>query len=282
MFYANTFAINITERVVVKMPTAYSPTSYYTYDISDGVRSDQISDSYYNDQYMDWLLYMSNQIIDPYYEWYLPPNKFHDFLVAKYKTNIYNLQNKISYFRNNWYISDNITVSDYNALPSNHHRYWQPIYNNDTGQIIRYTRANIDWKINTNSLVKISCDGSNFTNNEVVYVNFDGTHSGRGQVAFANSTSIQIQHVSGTLYSNNTVVISGSSYVYGTESQTNVAFTSTACLANTIPVGEEIYWDPVTIYDDESEKNEKNRTIKVIDNGISMAISDQLSTLLVP
>jgi Base plate wedge protein 53 len=277
VLYGNNFAINITERAALKAPAPNTPYAYYSYDISNGLRADQISDEYYNDQYMDWLLYLANGTIDPYYQWYLTAETFNSFLIAKYNTPIINLQNKVAYYRNNWYVGDIISVSDYAALPSNHHRYWQPQYNQDTGQVIAYVRLPVDWQINTNAVVSVSCVGTSFTNNEVVYLNFDSTHVGRGQVSFANSTSLIIQHVSGSLYS----TITGSSYIYGSESGSNVVFTATTSLANNIVTGEEIYWDPVSMYDVENEKNEKNKTIRIIDNGLSMSISKQLSDLLV-
>ena len=278
--YGNTYAIDLTERAVIVSSVPSSPFAYYSYDISNGQRADEIADSYYNDQYMDWLLYLSNQIIDPYYQWYLPNDKFNTFLNAKYKTTLADLQNKISFYRNNWYNSDEISVSEYDALPSNQHRYYQPSRNIDTGVILKYVRTRADWTINTNALIGVTCAANSFVKNEVVYINFDGTHIGRGQVSFSNNTNLVLQHVSGTLYANAEVLITGNSYVYGTESTANVAFTATTSISNNIVTGEEIYWDPVSIYDYENEKNEQRRTIKVLDNGIGGAVSSRLTEVL--
>ena len=280
VLYGNTYAVDITERVAVMPSASQVPYAYYKYDISAGQRADQISDSYYNDQFMDWLLYLSNEVIDPYYDWYMTNDKFNDYLTKKYGTTLSNLQDKVYLYRNNWYNGDGLSVSGYNALPNSQHRYWQPIYNIDTSEIVRYARLPADWTINTNSLVKIDCDGTDFVNNEIVNLRFDVSHTGTGQVTFANSTSIRIQHVSGTLYANASVTISGSSYVYGRESGANVAFTATTSLANNIVSGEEIYWDPISIYDYESEKNESKKSIRILDNGISMDVSKQITDLL--
>lgn len=278
--YGNSYALDITERVAIVPSEVQIPYAYYKYDISFGQRADQISDSYYNDQYMDWLLYLSNGVIDPYYDWYMTNDKFNDFLIKKYGTSISNLQDKVYTYRNNWYNGDDISVSGYSALPNTHHRYWQPIYNNNTGEIVRYTRTQADWSINTNSLVEVECVGNNFVNNEIVNLRFDVSHSGTGQVTFANSSTIRIQHVSGTLYANDTVTITGSSYVYGRESFTNVAFTATTSIANNIPSSEEVYWDSISIYDYENEKNESKKTIQVLDNGLSLTVSKQITDLL--
>ena len=278
--YANTIAVNLTERAAVTSSVPTNPFVYYSYDISNGQRADEIADDYYNDQFMDWLLYLSNGIIDPYYQWYLTDDKFNTYLQAKYKTTVSNLQNKISFYRNNWYNGNRIDVSEYNALPSNHHRYYQPLRNNDTSEILGYARTPADWTINTNALVSVSCAANTFTNNEVVYVHFDNSNIGRGQVSFANNTTLVLQHVSGTLYTNSSVSITGNSYVFGTEGGSNVAFTATSSVANTITLGEEIYWEPVTIYDVENEKNESRKSIKVLDNGISGALSSRLTELM--
>jgi len=278
--YGNTFAIDLTERAVLTSAVPSNPFVYYSYDVSQGERPDEIADSYYNDQFMDWILYLSNGIIDPYYQWYLTNDKFNTFLQAKYNTALSNLQNKVAFYRNNWYNGYDVSISDYNALPSNQHRYYQPYRNIDTGEILRYTRTRADWTINTNGLLSVNCAANTFTKNEVVYINFDGTHIGRGQVSYSNNTNLVLQHISGTLYTNASVSITGSSYVYGTESRSNVAFTSTTSLANNIVAGEEIYWDPVSIYDYENENNEQKKTIRVLDNGMSGSISSRLTELM--
>lgn len=278
--YANTYAVDLTARSVVTSTISTNPFAYYSYDISQGTRADEIADTYYNDQYMDWLLYLSNGIIDPYYQWYLPNDKFNTYLISKYGTTISNIQNKVTFYRNNWYDDGRLSVSAYNALPSNHHRYYQPIRNTDTSEILAYVRTRADWTINTNAIVSVECEANTFTNDEIVYIHFDSSHIGRGQVSYANNTNLILQHVSGTLYTNASVTITGNSYVYGTESTSNIALTATTSLANNIVSGEEIYWDPVTIYDYENEKNESRKTIKVIDSGLSGALSSRLTQLM--
>jgi hypothetical protein len=56
-------------------------------------RADQLSFRYYDDQYKSWILYLSNKIVDPYYEWYMHENEFVDFITKKYGS-YYDAQNK--------------------------------------------------------------------------------------------------------------------------------------------------------------------------------------------
>ena len=45
-----------------------------------------IRDRYYDDPQLVWLIFLANNILDPYYDWPLPQNQFGDFLISKYGT----------------------------------------------------------------------------------------------------------------------------------------------------------------------------------------------------
>jgi len=281
--YANNLVVNITERAVVTNDAFKNPYLFYPYDIEQGERPDLIADRYYNDQYMSWILYLGNKITDPYYDWYLTEEDFNNFLMAKYNTEVYVLQDKIQFYRNNWYENEGqISVEDYDALANTQHRYWEPVYT--TSQIPDgYARVKQDWTINTNSVRQYTANNSDFSvliNNEIVDIHFDSEHSGKGQVVVANSSSVTLQHISGTSLANSTVVISGSSYLQGRESNTALAFGTAIDIADNIAIDEVIYWSPVSIYDFEREQNEQKRTINVLDTNYSMQISNQLTKLL--
>lgn len=47
-------------------------------------RADYVSDALYNRPEFDYILYMVNDIIDPYYEWYLSQNQLDSFIDNKY------------------------------------------------------------------------------------------------------------------------------------------------------------------------------------------------------
>ena len=129
-------------------------------------------------------------------------------------------------------------------------------------------------------MVTYTCNAASFANNELVNIRFDVSHTGVGQVAFANSTSLVLQHVSGTITPNTSVVISGNSYVYGLESGTNSTFTSANLIVNNIPAGEDTYWEAITIYESESEKNEIYKSIKLLSKSYSLQAANELENLL--
>jgi len=368
--YNNYTAIDITERAVVTNDFFKNPYMFYPYDISEGERADQLSDRYYDDQYMTWMIYLGNKITDPYYQWYLSDADLNSYLVKKYNTNISTLQDKVQFYRNNWYEeNEQISVSEYNLLANTVHKYWQPFYNN-TNKIAGYQRVQKDWVINTNSIRQYTpslfnysapsngsghydvntnsltvgipnpswvtaiqndfnactitfangytvsptnmtgpahstniytftgewaansnafpillsstygVDISGFEKGEIVDIHFDTTHSGQGEVIFANTNTLNLKNISGTSLPNNTVTIGQSSYLRGRNSNTTASIATASNIVDNIPLDEGIYWSPVSVYDYEKENNEKNRSINVIDNTYSMKISNQLSRLL--
>lgn len=306
--YDNHVAVNITERVVIRDFPAKNAYLYYPYDLQNDERPDQLADRFLNDQYMSWIIYMSNGVTDPYYDWFIRDDAFNSYLLKKYG-NLDKITAKIAYYRNNWYNDQSqITIGEFNSLPDipkydafgnlyfdTAKRYYEVVLTGST--ITGYKRKRADEIISTNKIVRYDITGtSEFANNEIVniqlgYANtstntFVSTVSGTAQILNSNSTTVTIHHTSGYVdsvlaeYNFSTT----QSYIYGTESESNCAIASFTSLANNIVASEQIYWSPVTIYEDEFEKNAKNRTIRLIDpnraEAIAQQASDTLSSLL--
>lgn len=281
--YANTVAVNLTQRSVVLNSVYSSPNLYYLYNIKPYERPDTIADEYYQDQYMSWILYLTNKMVDPYYDWNLDQDTFDAFIVKKYGS-YENASSKIKYFRNNWYTQpEQISVSQYTNIVSANGslaRYYNPTYLDDTKNTIPngYIRKREDWEYNTNRVVSYAvANGSAFVSDEIVNVTFSANSTGRGQVSFSNSSTVVLQHLFDST-SNGT--ITANSYLYGRESKANTVFTSVTSLANNIPSSESSYWDPVTYFQYELEINEKNKSIQVLDKRYSTKISKELKRLM--
>jgi hypothetical protein len=308
--YSNNEVVDITKRVTLLDRVSENPYVFYPYEISSDERADQFSWRYYEDQYRSWILYLSNKIVDPYYDWYLTNQQFTDFITKKYGS-IPDSQQKIKFFRNNWEKNknENIKFNEYNSLTVAQQYYWEPIYQG--ANIYGYKRKENDWKKDTNKIVRYSVSATDFQlksflNDEIVNIVFDNYNSGNGQFVLSNTINamvnsylqtntnlnfVYLKHMRGQYETNNTsgIVVTGNSYIYGTESQVNVAIsivenesTNDAVLvvANNIPADEEIYWEGVTYYDFENEKNEYNKTIRVMDKTLSDTAVDNLINLM--
>jgi len=279
--YANTIVRNITQRTAFLNTVYNNPVLYYPYDIQQGERPDMIADRYYGDQYMAWIFYLSNKVIDPYYDWYVDQTTFESFIVKKYGS-LANAMTKIKYYRNNWYSdpAPTITAAIFESLDPALRKFYEPVPINDVvvNNPREYTRKREDWVIRTNAVARYAtANGAGFTSSEVVDVVFGPSSQGTGQVAFANTTTVVLENLSGVV---TTGTITGSSFMKGRESLTNTAFTSAVSVANNIPTAEAGYWSPVTLHDYETEVNERNKSILVLKSQFSSGIAKELKNLL--
>jgi hypothetical protein len=273
--YGNNTVVDITERVVTLNNVQKNPYVYYPYDLLQGARADQISDQTYNDSYASWVLYLSNDITDPYYEWPLDDYQFNKFIEQKYGS-MENALRKIAFWRNNWVGKEPISVAAYNSQISSNplfRKYWKPNFNYGGG-IINYSRTQEDWVVNTNKIFKYDIDTTGlipvktvnivvsnnvvvqneyFTRNEIVTIN-DGT----AQVLQSNSTVLMVNHPRDITDTTQTGTI------IGKESNNTADFNQCIGITNTISDDEIVYWSPVSYYDVENEKNMGNRTIRIM------------------
>jgi len=277
--YSNSVVRDITARTVVLNSIYNDPSLYYPYDIAQYERPDNLADRYYSDEYKEWIIRLTNKMIDPYYDWYLDQETFTSFIIKKYGS-IAKAQTKIKYYQNNWYETpDPISATAYAALAADASRFWEPVLIN--GQNVsspnEYTRVRQDWTLATNRVVQYAtANSSGFTTDEIVDVTINGSQAGRGQVTFANTTALTIQHTVGTV----TGTVVGTCTLSGRESNTTTTFTSITTMANNIPTDESSYWSAVTYYDYENDINEKNKSIIVLDSSYTSVVSKNLKDLL--
>src|SRR5210317_201006 len=92
--YSNNSVVDITRRVVITNVLNNDPYSFYPYELSVYERADEFSNRYYDDPFKSWVVYLSNKIVDPYYEWHLQDTEFFSLLENKYGS-VYNAQTKI-------------------------------------------------------------------------------------------------------------------------------------------------------------------------------------------
>jgi hypothetical protein len=272
--YNDKAAIDITRKVKFVQSVRQNPYVFFPYTIHNSERSDQIADRLYEDPYYDWMVYLSNEITDPYFEYYLTEEQFKLFLLKKYGS-IENSQEKVISWRNNWEISDDITISAYNALVPERKKYWVPLYREDNkGVILAYTRKRNDWSHRTNRLVKYVISGSHtFKEDEMVTIKNGSTIVGQGEIEYANGTNIILKNVQndynfiGTMTSrttNNSVTIVSSADISG-------------CGINTLELS---YYSPFSAYDYEQEKNEYNKTLILLRQDHVYDVNEEITNLL--
>jgi hypothetical protein len=275
--YANNFAIDITKSAKILDTVYNNPYFYYQYNIEQGERPDNISDKVYSDEYGDWAVYLANKITDPYYHWYLDDFSFNSFIIKKYGS-IRLSQLKYIFYRNNWYENTSpISLSTFNALTVSAKQYYEPDFGVDplSTIVLQYKRRKIDWTLNTNSLVNYTvANGSSFSYDNLVSVDYTGGAKGSGQVIASNSTSVSLGFV------DNIQSISTGS-LFNKETGSNTTFTSQIYIANNIPADEASFWSPVTYFDYETEINEQNKSIRLLNSQYYSPMAQNLKTILI-
>jgi hypothetical protein len=277
--YSNTEVVDITRRTTLLDTISKNPYNFYSYDISNAERADHLSYRYYKDSYFSWLIYLSNNIIDPYYEWFLDSEEFENFLIKKYGSIEESLR-KVHHYQNDWEFKEKISISSYEALVDSQKKYWEPEY--AFNNIKQYKRKEIDWKSNTNKVISYEVSSNSFIEGEVCKIVFNPEveEFGKGEVTTISNNMIYINNVSGTFYTDDDVSVLPTSYIYGIESQTNTIFTDVSSVSNNISEEELVYWKEVTNYEYEYNKNQFNSTIRLIDSKFSRQAAEELNELM--
>ena len=100
--YSNTIATNVMARLLISEKVKQYGSAYYRYTIKEGERPDHVAFDYYGDSSLSWLVFLSNQIIDPYFDWPLTEDQFNRYLIETYGTREAATE-KILYYRVNWH-----------------------------------------------------------------------------------------------------------------------------------------------------------------------------------
>lgn len=272
--YNNQTVRDISRNVRMKNDITKNASLFYPYELTDGLRADLLAYSYYDDPYYDWLIYLTNGIIDPYYGWYLSQNEFQDFIAKKYGS-FENAVNIIHHWQLSWAdFDDEISVSFFNNnLPTALKKYYTPKFGY-AGQILTYARKPAPWVANTNRILTVmgingSGPGGRETDSlvpgDIVTFTAGG---GRATVVFATDTTAMVHHVSGTC--------SAPGYIHTSDNVKFMGITSVNVTAVNISLDEEVFWQPVTAYDWENQRNEAKKHLYLLDANFSLEVSEDL------
>tara|TARA_R100001594_G_scaffold36102_2_gene65691 strand:+ start:568 stop:1230 length:663 start_codon:yes stop_codon:yes gene_type:complete len=77
---------NLFKRLKVPEDIFGDLTNFTKYQIEGDERPDQVAFKLYQDQYLDWLILLSNNVINFEHEWPLNQQSFYNYLLSKYKT----------------------------------------------------------------------------------------------------------------------------------------------------------------------------------------------------
>ena len=88
-------SVNITRRFGLEQVIEGRKASFYNYTVQEGERPDMIAHRYYEDATLDWIIWLTNDIHDPYFQWPMDTYTFELYIRSKYgslaeaKANVY-------------------------------------------------------------------------------------------------------------------------------------------------------------------------------------------------
>lgn len=274
--YNGALAVNALAKVKFTNVAKNLGAIYYPYTVLEGERPDTIAASYYEDPRYSWIIYLANDIIDPYYDWVLSDDEFKRYINKKYGS-LENSYMQIAYWEDNWYLDDSsINTSGYNALPANLKKYWKPVLDY-TGKTVSYSRNSLELAVETNKIIEVTvANSAGFAAESFVTQNTSGVRSGSGFIKTINDNTLVMYNILGSF--SNTGGSVGNLSVY--KGSTSSAVTNVVTINNAIPEDEAGYWTYVSAYDYESQINEQKRFIRLIDNSYVDQIEKEMSGLL--
>jgi hypothetical protein len=251
--YNNYLSKNILARARLSDKVRKQKTAFYPYTMDSNDRMDHVSNFYYDSPAYTWLIWLTNNHIDPYFDGPLSEQDLVEHIKAKYGS--YTLAaRKIYYYRNNWYdfTDTTLTVSQYNSLANGNQKYYEPVLDNVLN-VASYKRKRHDEKIATNKIVTLGISSVVGTFKKGEEVQTDGTNY--AFMTYVDSTTMTCQHVTGTL----------SGTITGQESGATATVGTVTTIMSSISVDDTVFWSPVTYLDHEQELNEAKKIIKLLD-----------------
>lgn len=251
--YNNNLVKNLLARARLSDTVRKQKTAFYPYTMDGNDRVDNLSNLYYENPGYSWLIWLTNNTVDPYFDLPLSEEDLYAHIVAKYGS--FDLaRRKIKLFRTNWYdnTSQELSVAQYDALASSYKKYYEPVLDNVLN-VSKYVRKRRDETVATNKIISATISSVTGTFKVGEEIQVDGTNY--AFLTYASATSLTMQHVMGT--------ISGT--VTGQESGATATIGTVTTLTETLAAQDNSFWSPVTFLEYEQEINEAKKQIKLLD-----------------
>jgi hypothetical protein len=252
--YGGETVTDITRRVKVAEKLQADPYLFLPYTVTSDDRPEDIARLYYGDVNKVWMIYLANNIIDPYTQWPLSNEKFESTIRKKYAHSIS-------------FAGDKVNVSS-NRITSTMHGFktTDPVIYTGSLAIGGLTSGTTYYVIRVNSnIIKLATSATNARNGTAINIttttNSTVTHTLSLNVdTFLSSTLIDTNVVYCTKNTDTTIKISYDTYRLGD-----------------VTVGD---WTPVRVYEYETQLNEDRRTIFLINADYAQRVEKDLKSLL--
>lgn len=250
--YENRLVTDITRRVRIVEQLSTDPYAILPYVVKEGERPEDVAYYYYGDQNKVWMVYLANNIVDPYIQWPLDDQNLYYTLLKKYEiagltftnADVDIAANTIKLTGHTLQTTDPIIYTDGLTSPA-------PLVSGTTYYVIFVDE----------NTIKLASSAANAINGVAIDITTTGAGSfDRDMTVFFNSTQI----TSNIMYCvNNTdqdVKITYDTYQYG----------------GVIPSE----WTVVRVYEHEVQQNENKRHIFLINKNYATQLQRDLKKVI--
>ena len=106
---------DITRRFKFNSRIVNDVASYFDHVIQDGEKPYVLADEYYEDPSLDWIIMMSNRLVDPFYDWPLSYETFRKFIKQKYPPPDNNAFTDVHHYE--WIVTHHGVLNDGTVVP---------------------------------------------------------------------------------------------------------------------------------------------------------------------
>lgn len=254
--YQGQLTKNLLSRAKLSDETLANNLVFQRYATSDLDRADMLANDYYNSPGYTWLVWLSNNTIDPYYDFALSELDFNNYIIKKYGSTS-KAARDIAFFRINWdALVDDLTPAQFNTA-GNLKKYYEPVLN-EYLQVVKYILKRDDTAVATNLIVSLTLTDVVGTFKPSEEVRQTATIYGKLASTFNNTLIVQNVLEQGATFTVGATV-------RGIDSGASATIETVNILSRPIPITELAFWQPVSYLEAETEANEFKRNIKLLD-----------------
>lgn len=248
--YMNRTVTDITRRVKIIDDIRRDPYGFLPYTVTGDDRPEHIAQYYYGDANKVWMVYLANNIVDPYTQWPMSNSDFDKTIRAKYTKPTQTFKR------------DSVNLTS-NAIDITNHGYktTDPVIYTATSNASPLVSGNTYYVIRVNdNRIKLATSATNAKNGTDINITTapNVTHSLEFDIeVFLMSTSLTSNIV----------------YVQSNDDPTIHATLDTY-------LADAISWTPVRVYEYEVEQNESRRAIWLINKAYANQLETDLKRVL--
>jgi hypothetical protein len=266
--YDGQLAKNLLARAKLTDDVRNNGLVFQRYTVNELDRADILSNYYYDSPGYSWLVWFSNDVIDPYYDMPLNDIDFNRYVESKYGS-IETAARKIEFYRLNWTgIETVLTPQQFLSLGKTK-KYYRPVLDANL-RPAQYIIDTKDYVVSTNRIEQITL--TNISGTFIVGEEIQVSGSVYATVEGVGDDYLICKHVVGGFSIDNIIT--------GQTSSASARITLKTVLTENIQIDEIIYWVAVTSLDYENEMNELKKEIKLLDVRFKPQAENDLKRLM--